>query len=588
MTAANGRPIVQRLGFQIAFLLAVVLLPLSLISMVNSVRAISETRARSEAALTGETLMAAANEVRMIQEARGSAAVLALTIEPLLSDDAACTAALRSLGVTLPQYAQISYIPLNGQVRCSSTGQQLDISQSPLFKATVGDDGPGLAVSTNSPISGVSILAVSNPVHDDQGTYLGYVFMALPHRKLDMMVARAADAGALQLMTFDSDGELLIATGGLSTAANALPKDRKLTSLLTDQPLSFSGLSEAGDQKVYSVVPLVPGELFLLGTWPAEGGTSFDEILTSIPLLFPALIWIASLVVAWLAVEGLVNRHIRRFNTAIKSFAAGNRMTNSVDVAGAPLEIREMAAAYELMTDAVMRDEAELEDALHQKEVLMREVHHRVKNNLQMIASIMNMHLRKARTPETLAVIKGLQSRVMSLATIHRELYQTSGVSDVHAAELLDAIARQTVNVAAGPDRSFDLRMDLDDIRMTPDQAVPLALLVGEGLMNGVKFASASGAASPLFELSLTRLGPESAVVAMEVSVEGGQKMPTTDTPDDTGGLSAQLMAAFSLQLGGKLENSVTDSKYTLRAHFNLRPLIEAEDRHATKSAEPA
>jgi two-component sensor histidine kinase len=79
-------------------------------------------------------------------------------------------------------------------------------------------------------------------------------------------------------------------------------------------------------------------------------------------------------------------------------------------------------------------------------------------------------------------VIKGLQGRVMSLATIHRELYQTKGEGDVHAAELLEAIAQQTLAVAADRDRRFDLHQELDDIRMTPDQSVTLALLVGEGL----------------------------------------------------------------------------------------------------------
>ena len=286
---------------------------------------------------------------------------------------------------------------------------------------------------------------------------------------------------------------------------------------------------------------------------------------------------------AWISVEWLVNRHIRQLNRSIKSFAGGNRMMTDVDVAGAPLEIREIAAAFEQMTDSVMRDEAELEDTLHQKEVLLREVHHRVKNNLQMIASIMNMHGRKARTTETRQVIKALQGRVMSLATIHRELYQTTGEADIHVAELLDAVARQTVNVASGPERRFDLRMKLDNIRLTPDQAVPLALLAGEGLMNAVALAPPRASDLPQLDLRLTQSEPDGATLQIEGAADTVQRLSPAEV-DENMGLSVQLMTAFAMQLGGKMEQATTDGKYRLSVHFQLRPLVEGEHRHAANT----
>ena len=584
MTSVPLRPVFQRLGFQIALVLAIVLLPLMLISMVNSVRAVDEMRVRSEAALTGETMAAGANTVRQIQEARGAAAALASMIGPLLGDDAACSAAMARMRAAQPQYSLIAFVPRDGIMRCSSAGKTHDFSQSPIFKEVLRAARPSFSANRKGPISGTSVLGISHPVFDSRGVSLGFVTLSLPHGKLDVMAAAADPAGPLELMTFDREGEILVATVGLENAARALPKDRALVALMGDHPLAFSALSVAGANRVFSIVPLVPGELYELGTWPADRTSGVRASLMSLPLLVPALAWIANLMVAWLAVEHLVSRHIRSLNTAITTFASGNRMITTVNVAGAPLEIREIAAAFEQMTDAVMRDEAELEDVVHQKEVLLREVHHRVKNNLQMIASIMNMHLRKARTSDTREVIKGLQGRVMSLATIHRELYQTTGVGDVHAAELLDAIARQTANVAAGPDSRIDLRLELDDIRMTPDQAVPLALLVGEGLMNAVRYASLAEANQLLLELRLTRQAADGAILEIAGSMVGGD-IPAPDTMDDSLGLSAQLMTAFAMQLDGTLEHSIADGKYALRVAFKLRALVEAEDRHAGNAA---
>ena len=118
---------------------------------------------------------------------------------------------------------------------------------------------------------------------------------------------------------------------------------------------------------------------------------------------------------------------------------------------GAPGELVELADAYGMMVDTILQDEAEMEDMVHQKEVLLREVHHRVKNNLQLIASIMNMQMRQARTLEARDLMKSLHDRVMSLATVHRGLYQTSGLTDVRANELMDDILRQLVRMAAAP-----------------------------------------------------------------------------------------------------------------------------------------
>lgn len=181
---------------------------------------------------------------------------------------------------------------------------------------------------------------------------------------------------------------------------------------------------------------MVDNELYVLSSWMPEHGVSglFGQ---SLPFWgFPALMWLASLIVAWLAAEHQMLRHIRALRDAMVTFGKGQRMIALPDLSRAPNELRDVGQAFDRMVDGVLHDAAELEDAVHQKEVLLREVHHRVKNNLQLIASIMNLQMRKAFSPEAKLLVKGLHDRVMSLATVHRELYQTSGLTDVRADEL--------------------------------------------------------------------------------------------------------------------------------------------------------
>ncbi|WP_347311424.1 sensor histidine kinase [Defluviimonas sp. SAOS-178_SWC] len=585
MTDAPARRGVQdRLGYRVAFLLAVVLLPLTLISVFKSVAVREETLARSQAALMGETMRAASGELRLIQQARGAATVLSDAVWPLVPDDAECSALLRRLIEEESQYSLIAYVPESGISMCNSAGKRFDFAEDPLFIRASQDQKTSFAVKTVGLVSGASVLVISHPVFDEDGTYRGLVSLSLPHAGLRV----AEDSGSdehrpLTMITYDSSGTVLTASRQLNDIGLAIPRDRSLAALIGNRAMAFSAMSEADQPRLFSVVPLVPDELYALGSWPPEGASATSGILGAAPVLFPMLMWVASLVVAWLAVERFVIRHIRKLSRSLHSFASGNRMVGDIDVRTAPAEIRDMAEAYERMTETILHDEAELEDMVHQKEVLLREVHHRVKNNLQLIASIMNMQMRRTHSSEAKSIMKGLQDRVMSLATIHRELYQTAGLSDVHSDELLSTIVRQITNLADRPDRKFTVHTDFADIRMTPDQAVPLALLVAEAITNALKYAHGPGSAPAELWITLTRRSETRAELRVGNSLAARRAAePDSDAfvgDRQSSGLGTQLVAAFAMQLGATVERLESDDVYELIVDFELRPLTEGEER---------
>lgn len=568
---ASLRRMMDKLGFQLAAILAAVLLPLAFISLFKSLALVTEIEARAEAALLGETMQASAKELRLIQEARGAAELLAATIAPFINDTATCSRVVSQLADSHPQYSLIAFVSVSGMMQCSSSGGSFDFSNHPLFPVVIDEDHSGFVVNRQGPISGVSVLGISQKVYSADGDYLGIVSLSLPHSELEESDAEGGRADDLDLFTFDSKGEVLTASPGLSDTS-ALPRDRSLSALKGVEPLSFSASSMGGDMRIYSIVPLVPGELFALGSRRAAGYSSFGQTLFSTPILLPALMWLASLIVAWLAVERLVTRNVRKLSKSIKFFARGNRLVGDVDVGNAPLEIREMAEAYASMTASIMRDEAELENTIHQKEVLLREVHHRVKNNLQLIASIMNMQVRRVKSSEARRMLTELRDRVMSLATIHRELFETAGSADVHADELLTGIVRQVADAGFGPDKRFDATTDLDDIRMVPDQAAPLGLLVGEALTNAMKYGSDVDGRGIRINVSLRRSEGENAVLEISNSTARAENTEALQP-----GLGTQLIAAFAMQLGGKVERELSEGVHLLRVAFQVKPLAEAE-----------
>ena len=192
----------------------------------------------------------------------------------------------------------------------------------------------------------------------------------------------------------------------------------------------------------------------------------------------------------------------------------------------------------------------------------------------------MNRQMRKTTSEEAKAIMKGLQDRVMSLATIHRELYQTAGLSDVHSDELLSTIVRQITNMADRPDRRFTVHTDFDDIRMVPDQAVPMALMVSEAVTNALKYAAGPCAATAELWVTLKRVNDHRAVITVRNTMARPVSGSEPQRPERVG-LGTQLISAFAMQIGGTIERSTEDGVYDLTVRFELRPLADAEERSA-------
>ncbi len=581
--------LMDRLGVRLAFALALALLPLGILTSYQVQSLMGEAQARSEAAILGETLLAVAPEAGLIRDARAAVAALALPLSAFYRDTALCTDLMRKL-VDQPDtaYSFAAFVPVSGQVVCASNGEPLDLTQSTRLAAMIANPKPDIVVIPMAVVSGTSVLAFGHPVFDADGTFVGYVSVSMPHSvlqsatRMDWMAQQVGGDEPVSIITFDSAGTVLTSTTGLDNAALDLPSDRSVLDLVSLELVTFSARSGSGDMRVYAVAPIVGGTLYTLGSWPADDVAGATALFVS-PYLPPVLMWVVSLLVAIWASERLVTRHIRVLRRSITSFARGARVVGDVDLPGASAEIRDVADAYLQMTDTILHDEAELEDIVHQREVLLREVHHRVKNNLQLIASIMNMQMRQARSPETRVLMKSLQDRVMSLATIHRELYQTSGLTDVRADELLAQIVRQVLSMASGPGRRFDVVTSFDVLRLTPDQAVPLSLLLTEALTNAIKYARAADGSPPKIEVTLRRDEGTLATLELSNSLAGPSTLGVAAGRDNAGsesdgtGLGSQLLAAFAQQLGGEYGTDEVNGVYRLWITFAVAPLFGSE-----------
>ena len=280
---------------------------------------------------------------------------------------------------------------------------------------------------------------------------------------------------------------MLTATGDVDAAQDLLPAGLDLASFATQGAAVAMRREDArGDARLYTVAPIRAGEVYVMGIWDDDAGITNPTARSSLAILFPVLMWGASLLVSLFAVHRLVTRHLQQLGRQMALFAAARRLPSDGTTEDPPTEIRRMQQAFYRMTDALIRDEANLENAIREKSVLVKEIHHRVKNNLQLISSIIALQIRDADSVEAKAALRQTQDRVLSMATIHRDLYQTSATGLVDVGHLMREVV--TNSLAVSPEHEgIALDMAIEEVWLYPDQAVPMSLLAAEAVINALK-----------------------------------------------------------------------------------------------------
>jgi two-component sensor histidine kinase len=137
------------------------------------------------------------------------------------------------------------------------------------------------------------------------------------------------------------------------------------------------------------------------------------------------------------------------------------------------------------------------------------------------------------------------------------------------------------MNIAARPDRPIDLTTDLVPLRLTPDQAVPLALLVSEAVTNAIKYGSGELGGRGQLRVALRRIEPDQAELQV-VNTICPRTVHAVEPGSEGTGLGSQLVESFAMQLGGSLDRQSDDREYRLSVRFTVNPLVKAEERRAS------
>jgi two-component sensor histidine kinase len=202
------------------------------------------------------------------------------------------------------------------------------------------------------------------------------------------------------------------------------------------------------------------------------------------------------------------------------------------------------------------RSEARMQASLREKEVLLKEVHHRVKNNLQVITSLLNLQADRIPDEHVQDVLRENQARIKSMALVHEELYQSEDLAWVNFTDYLRRLTYGLLQSYAKSGKAIDLRFDMEDLRLGIDAAIPCGLIVNELLTNALHHAFSG---RPGGRVTI-RFFTEGEKYALGV-IDDGIGLPESIDVRTTDTLGLHLVSTLTEQLRGSL--SVTRNNGT-------------------------
>lgn len=212
--------------------------------------------------------------------------------------------------------------------------------------------------------------------------------------------------------------------------------------------------------------------------------------------------------------------------------------------------------AVETMEDITREVEykEELENSLEEKEILLREIHHRVRNNLQIISSLISLQSNRSDDEETLHLFRKTRNRIQSMALVHEKLYQSRDFTRINLAEYIQDLVVNVLRSYEDSRERITLEMDCEPVWININTAIPCALIINELVTNSVKHAFPHDKTGKI----IIRLQERDGQIIITCT-DTGVGLPQDINLRDTSTLGLKLVQALTEQLKGKIKILTTE-----------------------------
>ncbi len=221
-----------------------------------------------------------------------------------------------------------------------------------------------------------------------------------------------------------------------------------------------------------------------------------------------------------------------------RAFSIANTSGEVYRVAGVIDDVTERKQALE-----------QIKSSLHEKEVLLKEIHHRVKNNMQVITSLLNLQSKTIGDEKAFEVFQDSQNRVKSMALIHETLYQSKDLSRINFAEYLQKLVAHVSRSYRLRPEAVKINVSVDDVSLPIDTAVPCGLIINELASNSLKYAFPADSRGSI-NITFQRAGAHYVLCVSDTGIG----LPKDFDPEKGKSLGMKLVRMLTTQLSGEIE----------------------------------
>ncbi|HJS79144.1 MAG TPA: sensor histidine kinase [Vitreimonas sp.] len=544
---------------RLAVLLGLAFLPAGAVAVQAGMTAEAERRVALQQSIGAEEIAAMTDVRDQIISLREVSRSLAANADLFADNRVRCQATVERVDA---QYENVtlSVLDAQGRIVCADErrliGQQLNAASQLALSAARLQPVIGFDAAKSS------FLAVAPAELRAQGVDL-YVGVAQPAAPL--LAGHPTREPWSANLVVDSGGRILFSQG-LDPATREADDIREL---LEETPPGLLSNAQRVGEAWFVATELEPGSLYIVHAWRPPPPTLVDSLRSGWTLLAPILLWLAAVGAAWYAIELFVARPLFLVERLARAYARGEE--SEVDeelLRTAPLEMRNLRRTLAAMAKTLRGREARITEALQEERVLLREVHHRVKNNLQMVASILSIQARSADDEAEARGLARAKDRVQMLALAHARIYASGEVRDIALDQLAGDVARQLIAGRGAAASHLRLEMTLDPVRADVDRAVAFAFMIGEAVSNAIDHALGMRGAS----LNLSLVLQEDGSLVFEI---GSDPVPVDG---NVAPAAQRLIDAFASQLNARVVREPGNPVFT---RIIVPPDAEAPIPHA-------
>jgi two-component sensor histidine kinase len=444
------------------------------------------------------------------------------------------------------EYSSAFVTDAAGTARCSSapTAVGMGFSDREVFRLVRETGKFAVGAQVASRITPAAEIPTALPIRKD-GEFHGMCALGISLRSFTDLVTPASKTDPIAVSLVDRRG---VSLAGSAEAARVLPVAVRLAAAIVGGQKAFRDYGQDGQLHEFRLLPLADTSIFVVAAAPvAEGLPSLLADWGGFILVVLALA--GALLAVWLGADRWCVRPLRYIREFADRVARGDDMKLEPKRPWGP-ELQSVGEGVRAMAAAIASREAELRAGLEQRDHMLREIHHRVKNNLQMISSLLNLQAGEIRSPRIRRFFGDAQNRVLTLSILHRHLYERSSWALVDFQQFISDLVRQ-ISVgrrkADRPQPRYQIRAPI--MAVGPDIAIPIGLIVTEAV------SSALGRDFDNVTAPEIRIDAADKAGTVELTIEdngagGGGSLGT----DARGGFGLTLIRGLAMQLGGEAQ----------------------------------